>query len=112
MPDTLHHCLPMLTSTRKRIRLVTMTGCLLAGFALPTAAQTISLKTGGDSTAWFVPRLQPDQAQATLHTRKADVALLLTDTTLILQFTDGGIDAIRNGIESDTTKSIGGRVLL
>ena len=85
---------------------------LLGGFATPAASQTVSVKAAGDSVAWPVRRARPESADAMLYTRDRQVALLVADTTLILQFTDAGIDGIRKEIETDTTKGFGGRVLM
>src|SRR6476661_10832965 len=87
-------------------------GVLLAA-ATPAAAQVqVSARvTAPDSVAWVVPREPLGIADATLRSRDRTVAVLLNDTTVVLQLTDRGLDRISHEIENDSTKGIGGRFL-
>jgi hypothetical protein len=48
---------------------------------------------------------------ATLRNRDRSVAVLLNDTTIVLQLTDRGLDRIGQDIENDSTKGVGSRIL-
>src|SRR5688572_30628649 len=89
-------------------------GALLA--TLPAGAlgaQTVRTSAAGasDSVAWVVRRQPLDAAQAILRTRKRDVAVLLTDTTVVLQFTNSGLDQVARSLESDPPKNVGGTII-
>jgi hypothetical protein len=87
-------------------------GALLV-IALPAAAQlqASARVSVPDSVAWVVSREPLGIADATLRNRDRTVAVLLNDTTIVLQLTDRGLDRISHEIESDSTKGIGGRFL-
>jgi hypothetical protein len=64
-----------------------------------------------DSVAWVVRRQPLGVAEATLRNRDRTVAVLLNDTTIVLQLTDRGLDRIGEEIENDSTKGEGSRIL-
>ena len=63
-----------------------------------------------DSVAAVVRRQSVAGAHATLRTRDRHVALLLTDTTVVLQFTERGLAHMRTELGDDAQGS-GGRIL-
>ena len=88
-------------------RLALLAAVLTVGLALaarPAAAQRqLALGTkAADSVATVVRRQSVEDASATLRTRDRHVALLLTDTTVVLQFTDRGLDHVRTQVSEDT----------
>jgi hypothetical protein len=87
-------------------------GALLAA-SVPAAAQLqVSAHVSTpDSVAWVVAREPLGIAEATLRNRDRTVAVLLNDTTIVLQLTDRGLDRISHEIENDSTKGIGSRFL-
>ena len=87
-------------------------GLLLATAAPATAQLQVSARVHApDSVAWVVPREPLGIADATLRNRDRTVAVLLNDTTLVLQLTDRGLDRINHEISSDSTSGIGSRFL-
>lgn len=62
--------------------------------AAPLAAQSIRTE---DTEAGLRPRLAAGDADFAMHTRRGDVTLLLHTDTLFVQFTDRGLDDLRNG---------------
>ena len=72
-------------------------------------AQKISVsihESAPDSVSFLVPREQYDVADAKVRSRDKSVALLLTDTTLVLQLSQRGMDRIETGVSD--SKSEGG----
>ncbi len=63
-----------------------------------------------DSVSWIAPRESLLAANAVLRTRDRQVALLLTDTTLVLQLTDHGLSHISQGM-GDGKTGRGDRIL-
>lgn len=57
----------------------------------PPAERRISVSTAGDSVARLVPRLSPEDAAYSITTRDGRTALLLRDTSMVLQLTDRGL---------------------
>src|SRR5215203_5690063 len=88
-----------------------LAAALLLGAAPGAPAQTkISVHADApDSISWIVPRQPPGVADATLRTTDRRVAVLLMDTTLVLQLTDRGLDQMSDDISREP--SAGGRFL-
>ena len=86
---------------------------LLAAAALPAAAQLrVSARVNApDSVAWVVSRQPLGIAEATLRSRDRAFAVLLNDTTVVLQMTDRGLDEVGRRIETDSASGIGSRIL-
>jgi hypothetical protein len=86
---------------------------LLLATASPAAAQLqVSAHVNApDSVAWIVSRQPLGIADATLRSRDRTVAVLLNDTTIVLQLTDRGLDQVSDKIENDSTSGIGSRIL-
>jgi hypothetical protein len=66
---------------------------------------------GADSVSWLAPREPLECAKAILRTRDRQVALLLTDTTLVLQLTDAGLEHVAGSIGATPTGGPGAGVL-
>jgi hypothetical protein len=86
---------------------------LLAAAASPAAAQLrVSARVNApDSVAWVVSRQPLGIAEATLRSRDRAFAVLLNDTTVVLQMTDRGLDEVGRRIETDSASGIGSRIL-
>ena len=96
-------------------RLAPLAALIAVGLTLaarPAAAQRqLALRAdAADSVAAVVSRQSADGAIATLRTRDRHVALLLSDTTVVLQFTDRGLDHVTTQL-SDEAQGAGGRKL-
>ncbi|MEO8563278.1 MAG: hypothetical protein ABI601_14435 [bacterium] len=70
---------------------------------------SISVHESADSAAFIVPRAQYDIANAKVRSRDKSVALLLTDTTLVLQLTQRGMDRMDAEIRDSKGDGIGAR---
>lgn len=94
-------------ASRTTRALVFMTALLL--LATPAAAQ----HTGAPSsdTSWIVPRVALTQARKSLPTRDAQAAVLLMDTTLVLQFTDKGLSRVNASAHDSLPKDLGERLI-
>lgn len=84
--------------------------------AAPAAAQrSLSMHADTDSTARIIPRVPLSYADASLRTRDRQVALLLTDTDVVLQLTDRGLSGvsadIRHGDANGEAQGLGSRIL-
>jgi hypothetical protein len=90
-----------------------LSGALLSVASRPGAAQhSITVKADApDSVAWIVPRQPLGVAEATLRTRDRHAAVLLNDTTLVLQLTDRGLANVTDHADEDTSRTVGGRIL-
>lgn len=75
-----------------------------------TSSRTCSPTGGSDSASWVVPRQPLAAAAAVLRTRDRHTALLLTDTTLVLQLTNGGRYHVSNAVSGEPAQSTVGRV--
>jgi hypothetical protein len=62
-------------------------------------------------TSCIVPRVPLTQAVTSLRTRDAQAAVLLTDTTLVLQFTDQGLSRMNASIRDSAPQDVGHRLL-
>jgi hypothetical protein len=94
-------------------RLAPLAAVLAVGLALaarPAAAQRqVALRsTAADSVATVVRRQHMEDASATLRTWDRHMALLLTDTTVVLQFTTRGLDHMRTQLSEDAQGTSGG----
>jgi len=100
-------------SVISRLRMLASANALLFAAAAPATAQLqVSARVPApDSVAWVVAREPLGVADATLRNRDRTVAVLLNDTTIVLQLTDRGLDRISHDIENDSTKGMGGRLL-
>jgi hypothetical protein len=87
-------------------------GCLLLVAPRPAAAQhSVRINADApDSVAWIVPRQPLGIAESTLRTRDRHAAVLLNDTTIVLQLTDRGLANVSDRIDDDA-KSAGARIL-
>jgi hypothetical protein len=76
--------------------------------APPVAAQnTVTTHADArDSVSWIVPRAQLGDAESALRTKDRLAAILLMDSTIVLQFTNRGLDDVNRGGD-DTTASLG-----
>jgi hypothetical protein len=104
-------------STPARTRLLPLVVAVLGASpvgiaARPAAAQhNVSIRADApDSVSWIVRRQPPDLAEAALRSRDRHVALLLTDTTLVLQLTDLGLDHITDRMD-DEPGGLGARLV-
>lgn len=79
---------------------------LLAG---PAAAQRSS--TPRSDTSWIVQRVPLTQARTSLRTREDQAAVLLMDTTLVLQFTDQGLSRMTAKVRDSVPQDLGNRLL-
>jgi hypothetical protein len=86
---------------------------LLVAAASPAAAQLkVSAHVNApDSVAWVISRQPLGIAEATLRSRDRAFAVLLNDTTVVLQMTDRGLDEVGHRIETDSASGIGSRIL-
>jgi hypothetical protein len=102
----------MSSPTRRLAPLATALAVGLVLAARPATAQgQVAMRTAAaDSVATVVRRQPVEGANATLRTRDRHVALLLTDTTVVLQFTDRGLDHM-NAELGDRAQGTGGRIL-
>lgn len=77
--------------------------------AAPAAAQRTG--TPRSDTSWIVQRVPLAQAATSLRTRDAQTAVLLMDTTLVLQFTDAGLSRINASVRDSAPQDVGHRLL-
>ena len=75
--------------------------------ATPARAQ----HAGTADTSWIVPRVALTQARKSLPTRDAQAAVLLMDTTLVLQFTDKGLSKVNASVRDSLPKDLGERLI-
>lgn len=87
--------------------LAVVSGLLM--LAAPVTAQVTV--TSGSDTSWIVQRVPLASAAASLRTRDAQAAVLLMDTTLVLQFTDEGLSRMNAGIRDSAPQDLGHRIL-
>ncbi|HEV7990905.1 MAG TPA: hypothetical protein VGP25_03725 [Gemmatimonadaceae bacterium] len=65
-----------------------------------------------DSVTFIVPREQYDVANAKVRSRDRSVTLLLTDTTLVLQLSQRGMDRVETGVsEAKSDAGLGARLV-
>ena len=85
---------------------------LLAAAPRSSAQTSVSMHADApDSVSWVVPRQPLGVADATLRTTDRRVAVLLMDTTLVLQLTDRGLDQMSDDVAREPTANAGGRIL-
>ena len=77
--------------------------------ALPAAAQRTGTQTS--DTSWIVPRVPLTQARKSLRTRDAQAAVLLMDTTLVLQFTDQAMSRMNASVRDSAPQDFGQRLI-
>jgi hypothetical protein len=81
--------------------------------AVPAAAQRTG--TSPSDTSWIVPRVPLTQARNSLRTQDAQAAVLLMDTTLVLQFTDQGLSRmnaiVRDSMSQDFAHRLAARMV-
>jgi hypothetical protein len=89
--------LPMLPLTRTAV-----VSLLVLGLgARPAAAQvTVGKVSTKDSVSWITRRTPLEESVAMVRTRERDVAVLLMDSTVVLQFTDAGLRRVKDGTDS------------
>ena len=102
----------MSSPIRRRAPLAAVLAVGLVLAARPAAGQRqVAVRAAAaDSVAAVVRRQPVTGAKATLRTRDRYVALLLTDTTVVLQFTERGLDHMRAEV-GDEAQGSGGRIL-
>ena len=61
-------------------------------------------------TSWIVQRVPLARAATSLRTRDAQAAVLLMDTTLVLQFTDEGLSQMNASIRDSAPQDLGHRI--
>lgn len=113
-PPCTHHIYPAepppLSSHASRLAaraLAFASGLLL--LAVPAAAQRTG--TPPSDTSWIVPRVPLTQARKSLRTRDAQAAVLLMDTTLVLQFTDQGLSRMNASVRDSAPQDFGHRLV-
>jgi hypothetical protein len=94
--------------SRLAVRALTFASGLVL-FAVPVAAQRRG--TTASDTSWIVPRVPLTRARNSLRTRDAQAAVLLMDTTLVLQFTDQGLSRMNAGIRDSVPQDFGARLI-
>ena len=77
--------------------------------AAPAAAQRSG--TSPSDTSWIVQRVPLAQAATSLRTRDSQAAVLLMDTTLVLQLTDQGLSRMTTSIRDSAPQDFGHRLL-
>lgn len=103
-------------ASRVATRALVFAGGLLL-LAAPAAAQRAVPPPGTppSDTSWIVPRVPLAQAATSLRTRDAQAAVLLVDTTLVLQFTDEGLSrmhaTVRDSAPQDFAHRLFARVI-
>jgi len=88
-------------------RVTTVAASLLL-LATPAMAQGTA-KVPSD-TSWIVQRVPLARAASSLRTRDAQAAVLLMDTTIVLQFTDEGLQRLKAGIRDSAPQELGARI--
>jgi len=98
----------ILTRTmRWNAALLGLTMSLVAASGLQAQKISVSIHDdAADSVAFIVPRLEYDVANAKVRSRDKTVSLLLTDTTLVLQLSERGMDRLETDV-SETRRSDG-----
>ncbi|MDB4874034.1 MAG: hypothetical protein JWM41_480 [Gemmatimonadetes bacterium] len=76
--------------------------------AVPAAAQHTG--TPASDTSWIVPRAPLAQARNSLRTRDAQAAVLLMDTTLVLQFTDTALSRMNASVRDSAPQDFAHRL--
>lgn len=104
--------MPLRTRSLPR-RTLLLTAGLLALATRPAAAQRRHAlhADAADSTSWIMARLPARAADASLRTRDRQAELLLTDTALVIQFTDRGLDDLVDKIADDRSAAGGSRLV-
>jgi photosystem II stability/assembly factor-like uncharacterized protein len=77
----------------------------------PHAAEAQRTAPRGDSISWVAAREAPERARQALLTRDRHAAVLLTDSTVVLQLTDAGLRHTGRSIREDTASGVGGALL-
>lgn len=83
--------------------------CAVLSFTVTAAAQQV--KSTSPDTSWIVPRVALTQARKSLATRDAQAAVLLMDTTLVLQFTDKGLTKVNASVRDSLPSDLGARLI-
>lgn len=94
---------------RLAARALACTSSLLL-LALPASAQRTV--TPPSDTSWIVARVPLSQAATSLRTRDAQAAVLLMDTTLVLQFTDQGLSRMNAAMRDSAPQDFAQRLLV
>lgn len=79
--------------------------------AAPLSAQSSVSVTVNSDSSWVVPRVPLERAATSLRTRDAQAAMLLMDTTLVLQFTDEGLAKMNAGIRDSAPQDFAHRLI-
>jgi hypothetical protein len=78
---------------------------------LATPATAQRTEAPPSDTSWIVQRVPLAQAVTSLRTRDSQAAVVLMDTTLVLQFTDEGLSQMNKSIRDSTPKDFGHRLV-
>jgi hypothetical protein len=78
---------------------------------LATPATAQRTEAPASDTSWIVQRVPLDQAVTSLLTRDSQAAVLLMDTTLVLQFTDKALSRMDKGIRDSMPQDFGHRLV-
>jgi hypothetical protein len=94
------------------LRLNAVVIALVMTLATPSSAtaQKIAIsahENAPDSVAFIVPRERYDVANAKVRSRDKSVTLLLTDTTLVLQLSQRGMDRVEREVSEPKTDGVG-----
>ena len=78
--------------------------------AQDTASMSVTVHVS-DSAGYVVDRSSLDRARFAIVSENGDAALLLTDTAIVAQMTDRGLQHINSADAKDTTKSVVGKMV-
>jgi len=93
--------------SRLAARALVVTGSVLL---LATSAGAQGAAKVPSDTSWIVQRVPLTRAASSLRTRDAQAAVLLMDTTLVLQFTDDGLAKMKAGTRDTVPQELGARI--
>lgn len=95
-------------ASRLAARALAVASALLL-LAAPAAAQRAAAPPS--DTSWIVPRVPLARAATSLRTRDAQAAVLLMDSTLVLQFTDEAMSRVNASIRDSAPEGVGHRLI-
>ena len=78
--------------------------------AQDTASMSVTVHVS-DSAGYVVDRSPLDRARFAIVSENGDAALLLTDTAIVAQMTDRGLQRINSADAKDTTRSVVGKMV-
>jgi hypothetical protein len=101
--------MPIPARRSRRSALLLAASLVLLG-AAPVAAQNVSVHAGHGDSSWIVPRVPLARAPASVATQDRQIALVLLDTTLVLQFTDVGLREFHHVARDSAPSGLGSRI--